>query len=371
MVSHQGVSQTLSAFLPGWAHRRPPTPPYVVGVVPGEGIGPEVVGAALTVLDAVAEVHGLSFDVTTSGGLGRPGPFGATLHPAVDGFVEAIFAAGGAVLCGAVGGRFVYELRARFALFCKFLPVRPSPAVADASIVRPERLHGADVLLVRDNVGGLYQGQFGRRDGGRTAFQELVYRADQVDGVLAVAARAAVARRGRLTLIAKAAGIPEVSALWRERAEALAADVGFDLEEMEVDNACFQLVADPRRFDVVVAPNLLGDVVADSAMLTLGSRGMAPSVNFGNDGRAVYQTGHGAAHILAGRDEANPVAQILSLALLLRESFGLPAAAAAVETAVETVLGAGYRTGDLAGPTSTVVGTRELADRIVAAIACG
>jgi 3-isopropylmalate dehydrogenase len=198
------------------------------------------------------------------------------------------------------------------------------------------------------------------------AFQEAVYDADQVDRLLEVALRAASARRGRLAVVTKTGGIPEVSALWLERAHAAAARTGVSLEDLEVDNACFQLVADPRRFDVVAAPNMLGDVVSDSAALILGSRGMALSANFGDDGRAVYQTGHGAAYDLAGTDRANPVAQIQALAMLLRESFGLADAAQAVEDAVVTTLAAGDRTADIAGPGSTVVGTRALAERIAA-----
>jgi 3-isopropylmalate dehydrogenase len=271
---------------------------------------------------------------------------------------------GAPIICGAVGGRFVYEVRARFALYCKLVPVRPLPALADASIIRSERVAGVDVLIVRDNMGGLYQGAYGRREGGRVAFQEAVYDADQVDQLLTVAVRAAAARRGRLAVVTKPGGIPAVSALWRERAAAAARETDVAIEEVEVDNACFQLVADPLRFDVVAAPNMLGDVVADTAALVLGSRGMALSANFGASGRAVYQTGHGAAYDLAGSNRANPVAQIQSLAMLLHESFRRPDAAAVVEQAVVHVLARGLRTPDIAGPESTVVGTRELADAI-------
>ena len=355
-----------SLCIPGWSSRAPVGSPYAVGVLPGEGVGPEVVAAALTVLDAVADTFGLGFDVRISDELGPPGPYGRTLDQPASRFFDQIFAAGAPALCGAVSGRFVYELRARYALYCKLVPVRPLAALADASIVRPERVDGVDVLIVRDNMGGLYQGGFGRRDGGRVAYQEAVYDADQVDRVLDVAVRAASVRRRRVAVITKSGGIPEVSALWRERASVAAEGTDIAIEEVEVDNACFQLVADPRRFDVVAAPNMLGDVVADSAALVLGSRGMALSANFGDDGRAVYQTGHGAAYDLAGKDRANPVAQIQSLAMLLRESLELPDAARAVEHAVNSTLTAGDRTADIAGPGSTVVGTRALAERIAA-----
>jgi 3-isopropylmalate dehydrogenase len=340
----------------------------VLGVLPGDGIGPEIVGGALDVLDAAAETHGLTFDVRTAPDIGARGPYGPTLTEGMADYFGEVFAAGGAVLCGPVSGRFVYELRARFSLFCKFVPIRPSPALADASIVRPDRLRDVDVLIVRENVAGLYLGEFGRRDSGRTAYQHLVYGSDEIDRVVAAAVSAARARRGRLAVIVKTGGIPEVSALWRERAAEAVADQPVALEELEIDNACFQLVASPQRFDVVVAPNMLGDILTDAAALVLGSRGMSLSANFGAAGRAVYQTAHGAAYDLAGSDRANPVAQILSLALLLRESFGLTDAARTVEVAVEEVLAAGYRSPDIAGPDSTVVGTRALAGHVAAAV---
>jgi 3-isopropylmalate dehydrogenase len=359
----------VGTCVPGWRSRPLARPPFVLGVLPGEGIGPEVVGAALTVLDAVVDAHGIEIDVRTAGELDPPGPYGAELGETIDAFFARTFAASGPVLCGAVGGRFVYQLRERFDLFCKLVPVRPSASLLDASIVRPERLAGTDVLLVRENIGGLYLGEFGRTEAGRVAYQHVTYTAEQVDRIIDVAVRAAAQRRHRLAVITKGGGIPEISALWRERAAIVTEGRGVAVEEVEVDNACFQLVADPQRFDVVVAPNLLGDVVADAATLVLGSRGMSFSANFGVDGLAVYQTGHGAAYDLAGRDRANPVAQILTLAMLLRESFGLAAAAEAVEDAVEQVLTSGRRTADIAGPSSTVVGTRALAADIAEVVA--
>lgn len=355
-----------AACVPGWSPLTLAAPPYAVGVLPGEGIGPEVIAATLTVLDAVADTFELEFDVRISDELGPPGPHGRTLDSGAIAFFDEIFASGAPALCGAVSGRFVYELRAHYGLYCKLVPVRPLAMLADASIVRPERVDAVDVLIVRDNMGGLYQGGFGRRDGGRVAYQEAVYHADQVDRLLRVALLAAKARRGRLAVVTKTGGIPEVSALWHERTRVITDGSGLAVEEVEVDNACFQLVADARRFDVVAAPNMLGDIVADSAALILGSRGMALSANFGDEGRAVFQTGHGAAYDLAGTDRANPVAQIQSLAMLLRESLGLPDAAQAVEDAVAAALSAGDRTADIAGPGSTIVGTRTLAERIAA-----
>ena len=350
----------LSASISGF--EAPPTrgASCLVGVLPGEGIGPEVVGGALAVLDALARGTGLRLDVHTGGDVGA----GRGLSDEVADFCVRIFAAGGAILCGPAGGRFVYDLRTRFDLYCKLVPLRPSPALADASILRPERLHDVDVLIVRENTGGLYAGPFGRREGGRVAYQECAYSTDQVARLVAVASDLARRRRGRLAVVVKTGGIPAVSALWREQAEAVAGGGAVALDVLEADNATFQLVADPQAFDVIAAPNLFGDVLADAATVLLGSRGMSYSANFGPHRRAVYQTGHGAAHDLAGCDRANPVAQILSVAMMLRESFGLAEPARRIEDAVESVLASGARTADVAGPRSRVLGTRALAERI-------
>lgn len=334
-----------------------------LAVVEGEGIGPEVIAAAMTVLAAAADRAGLSLDLVEAGTIGSVGAYGFRVDDAAEHFYDTAFDDGRPVLTGPAGGRFVYELRARYDLFAKLVPVRPMAELADASIVRPERISDVDVLIVRDNVGGLYQGAFGRRDDGRTAFQEASYRAEQVERLLGVALAAARCRKGRLAVVTKPGGIPAISALWRECAEGLdAPDVA--IEVIEVDNACYQLVADPHRFDVVATPNMLGDVVSDTAALVLGSRGMSYSANFRGDGRAVYQTGHGAAHDLAGLDRANPVAQIRSMAWLVRESLGLPDLADAIDDAVTRTLASGIRTADIAGPGSEVVGTQAMADAI-------
>ena len=356
------ATRYLTQSMPGWQPRSAHDP-CIIGVLPGEGIGPEVVEAALLVLDAVTQASQLPVTVqraaAPAGGRQRSWLKGEGVE-----FCERIFAAGGTLFCGPLGGRSVYELRARFDLYCKLVPLRPTAALADAAIVRPERLMDVDVLIVRENLGGVYAGEFGRRDGGRIAYQTFAYHVDQVERIVQVAARLAVARRGRLTVTGKTGGVPEVSALWRETAEAVASEHGLAADFLEIDNASYQLIADPRRFDVILAPNFLGDILADSATVLLGSRGMSFSANYGPDGRAAYQTGHGAAHDLTSLDRANPVAQIQSAALMLHETFGLIDAARCIETAVENVLAAGWRTPDIAGPDSRVVGTRQLAEII-------
>jgi 3-isopropylmalate dehydrogenase len=357
------MSALLAGTGLGGAPRRADGAPLLVGVVRGEGVGPEVVGAALAVLEAVAAREGLSIVVreTDAERSLPPDPLGSLPGPVAE-FAASIFDDGGALLCGAKGGRFVYDLRARFDLFCKLVPIRPAPALADASIVRPQRLDGVDVLLVRENVGGIYLGEWRRRNG--VAEHRFTYSAEQVARIVTVAATLARARRGKLTVVVKSGGVPAASALWAEQALATTSAAGVEVEVLEADNAGYQLVAEPGRFDVVVAPNLLGDLLADSATVLLGSRGLSYSANFGPEGRAVYQTGHGAAKDLTASDRANPVAQILSTAMMLRETFALPHAAARIEHAVESVLAAGLRTADLAAPGCRVVGTRELARRI-------
>jgi 3-isopropylmalate dehydrogenase len=359
---------SLTRCLPGW-ERVLPAGPLSIGVLPGEGVGAEVVAAALDVLDAVADATALQFAVRTGGaiGLAAKRATGHELPPDVVAFCDEILSSGGALFCGPGGGRFVYDLRAKFHLFCKLVPLRPFVELRRAGPLRPEAVTDVDILVVRENVGGIYAGEPGEsRDGPHRieAHHSFRYDALQVDRVMHVAMELARHRRGRLSVVVKRAGIPSISELWRERAETLNADYGLELEMIEIDNACFQIVADARRFDVLVAPNMFGDVVGDTAALLLGSRGLAYSANFGEAGKAAYQTAHGSAHDLAGSDRANPVAQILALAMLLRESFGLCEAALSIERAIERALASGWRTADIMEADCRLTGTRELGRRI-------
>jgi 3-isopropylmalate dehydrogenase len=178
---------------------------------------------------------------------------------------------------------------------------------------------------------------------------------------------AAKMRQGRLCVVHKPGGIEVVSQLWLQCARDLDLDKSVELEFLEVDNVNYQLIADPRRFDVVVAPNMFGDVLADGASVLLGSRGMSYSANFGPGGKSAYQTGHGAAYDLAGRDIANPLGQMLSFAMMLHESFGLTAQSFCLQAAINEVLAAGWRTKDVMAPGCTEVGTREMVRRVTEA----
>jgi 3-isopropylmalate dehydrogenase len=344
----------------------------VVGLLPGEGIGPELIAASLRVLDTIAAHSDLRFDVRHGGKIGLEAwrESGEVLTPEVVRFCEDVFGAGGAIFCGPGGGRFVYELRAAFDLFCKLVPLRPLPALRDTGVLVPEAVRDVDILVVRENAGGLYLGNSGLdTTNGRTrAWHRFHYDEDQVDRLLGLALRAAELRRGRLCVVTKPAGVPGISEMWQERATALAGGTGVALRLLEIDNACYQIVAEARSFDVVAAPNMFGDVLADGACVLLGSRGMSYSANYSASGHAVYQTGHGAAYDLAGSDRANPLGQLQSLAMMLRESFARPDLATALTGAIADTLEAGWRTADIAGPGCRVVGTRELGTLVEAAL---
>jgi 3-isopropylmalate dehydrogenase len=361
--------ETVTCALDGWSEGQAEAGTRVIGVLPGEGIGPEGTAAALVVLDAVKQATSLRFEVRTGGAIGLEAKraTGSVLSSEVVNFVDSVFADGGAILSGPGAGRFVYELRSKFDLYCKFVPIKPFAALGDTGVLRPEACRNVEMLVVRENVGGLYLGEWSeRRRGARLteAQHQFQYDADQVSRIIRVAIDLATRRKGRLSVVVKRGGVPAISRLWEEQAEQLNANVGVELEVINVDNACYQIVADASRFDVIVAPNMFGDVVADTAALLLGSRGLSYSANFGEPGHAVYQTAHGSADDLAGTDRANPIGQILSLAMLLHESFGLGEVRCAIERAIEHTLAQGFRTPDISAPHCKEVGTGELAQRI-------
>ncbi len=334
----------------------------VVGVLEGEGIGPEVVGVALQALVAL-EACGIACAEV------RRGPRNPGFDEA-SAFCAETFAAGGPVLCGPFGGRFVYDLRRRFDLFCKVSPLRPSPALRGASRLRPEFLADVDILVVRENTGGVYQGRWGETSGpgGRVAEHAFRYSEPEVRRILAVGARLAMSRRRRMAVIVKPGGVPSISRLWCDCAADAARAAGVELACLDVDYAAYKLVQHARDLDVVVAPNMLGDILVDLGAVLLGSRGASFSGNFSPLGAAVYQTNHGAARDLAGSGRANPAGQVLSLAMLLRESLGLDDAAALLEAALEDAWARGFRTFDVMIPGASLVGTAEMGERIAESV---
>ena len=345
----------------------------VLGVLPGEGVGPEVIGAALAVLAAL-EQPGTRFELREAGpiGLEAEAHDGRPLSEAVAAFCGEVFSAGGAVLAGPGGGRFVYDLRERFDLFYKLSPLRVVDELADASRLRPEHVRGVDVLVVRENASGFYHGAWeasGNGLGDRRATHRVEVGEHEVRRLLGVAVEQAAARRGSLAVVVKSAGIPAVSDLWQDCALDIAGEVGIECSFLEVDHAAFHLIQRPHDLDVVAAPDLYGDVLADLGGVLLGSRGLTYSGNFSGNGAAVYQTNHGCAHDIAGTDTANPAGQILSLAMLLRSSFGLDREAGLVEDALRAIWAAGWRTSDLAQPGFRLAGTREFGELTAEAVA--
>lgn len=347
--------------------------PYLIGVLEGEGIGPDIVPASLQVLEAVAQITGDVFTIEHGGAIGRDAErvHGVPLSEEVAAFCEGVFAQNGAILAGAGGGRFVYDLRRQFDMFCKFSPLVSSRTLAGAGCLKPEHREGLDLVIVRENTGGIYQGAWTLDEptpDDRSASHSFAYSAQQVTRILEVAARLAQQRRGELAVIHKEAGLPSVSTLWKLCGDPVADAYGIAVRYVDIDLAAYQLIQHPRSFDVIVTPNLFGDIMSDVGAVLVGSRGLTFSGNFTPEGHGVYQTNHGAAYDLVGKDVGNPVGQILSLAMLLRESFGLLYAASLIEAAVEQVWKDGWRTADLAEPNCQTIGTRHLTDLITEAV---
>ena len=340
-----------------------PARTHVIGILLGEGVGPEVVPVALDMLDVLREHTSRRFELRLGGLIGYPAKaiYGSSLSPEVIGFASQIFEDGGTLFCGPGGERFVYELRREFDLYCKFTPLEPLPELRLAGAVRPEVVATADIVAVRENSGGIYQGEWTTQldeNGQVTASHRFGYTEAMVRRILSVALTLSASRRKRLHVVLKPGGIPSVSALWRACAEQMAPEFGVDLFEHEIDNAVYQMIANPAQFDVIVSPNMFGDVLADCGALLLASRGLSFSGNFSAHGHGVYQTGHGAARDIAGKDVANPIGQILSLGMLLRESCDWPEADAALRGAVRATLRRGLCTADIAMPGHRVLGTR-------------
>jgi 3-isopropylmalate dehydrogenase len=338
--------------------------PRRIGVLAGEGSGPEIVHVALDVLEAVSERTGVVFDVREGGliGIDAEREAGVALTDSVAAFCAETFAAGGAVLAGAGGGRFVYDLRRRFDLFCKLNPIRTWRELHDVARLRCRRPDEVDVLVVRENVSGVYYSDWHEErapSGATILHQRSVHDEHAIRRIVGAAARMAALRRGRLAVVVKRGGLPELSVLWESAARDAALASGIEASALDVDLAAYRLVQEPESLDVVVAPNLFADVLSDLGGVVAGSRALTWGGSFGGDGAAVYQTNHGSAHDLARSDRANPAGQVLALAMLLRESFALAHEAELIERALGDVWSRGVRTADLAEPGARAVGTRD------------
>jgi len=297
----------------------------------------------------------------------------------------ALAQAADAVLLGAVGGprwesldralrpeQGLLGLRSELGLFANLRPALLYPQLAAASTLKPEIVSGLDIMIVRELTGGIYFGRprgiRARPDGEREAFNTLIYSESEIERIARVAFETARKRSGRLCSVDKA-NVLECSELWREvvvRTAQAYKDV--ELSHMYVDNAAMQLVRAPKQFDVMVTSNMFGDILSDAAAMLTGSIGMLPSASLDDSGKGMYEPIHGSAPDIAGKGVANPLATILSVAMMLRYSLGQPALAACIEQAVGRVLDEGLRTPDIAAPGTRTVGTREMGDAVVAAL---
>ncbi len=347
-------------------------------LLPGDGIGPEVVASGRRVLEAVARRHGhvFTFEAHDIGGVaidqhGDPLP-GAT---------EAACRASDAVLLGAVGGptwddpkrrvrpeQGLLALRRALGVYANIRPVKASPSLIDISPLKPERVRGVDFVVVRELTGGVYFGhpKFREKtaDGGERAVDTMEYTDGEIRRVTRLAFELATHRKGHLTSVDKA-NVLETSRLWRQVVDRVARDYpGVTLEHRLVDSAAMLLVTQAPSFDVIVTENMFGDILTDEAAVIVGSLGLLPSASLGAGGPGLYEPIHGSAPDIAGQGIANPIGTILSAAMLLRHSLDLEEAAREVERAVERALAAGVRTRDLGGAATT----RDMEEAVVTAL---
>ena len=358
------------------------TTSYRITLLPGDGIGPEIMAVARQLLDAVSSSHGFSlvYDVQPMGGVA----IDATGEPLPNSTLEACKAAD-AVLLAAIGSpqydslpreqrpeSGLLGLRSALGLFANLRPVKIIPALIDASTLKREVIEAVDLLVVRELTGGVYFGTPKGRveaEGRVRAFNTMAYFDDEIDRIAKVAFELAVTRSGRLCSVDKA-NVLDVSQLWRDQVTAMAADYPtVELSHMYVDNAAMQLVRNPRQFDVLLTSNLFGDILSDEAAMLSGSIGMLPSASLGSSGPGLFEPIHGSAPDIAGQDKANPMAMVLSAAMMLRVGLQQDAAATALETAVDRVLAAGYRTGDLMSEGCTQLGCQAMGEQLLAALA--
>jgi len=350
-----------------------------IALLPGDGIGPEIVGAARRVLEALGEFE---FDEHAMGGCSIDS-HGTALTEEVLGACRAA----DAVLLGAVGGprwdttdpnaprpeQGLLGLRKGMGLYANLRPVRPSPALVGASPLRPDVIAGTDLLVVRELTGGIYFGDSGRD--GDAAHDTCEYSAAEVERIARVGFEAAQrraagsGRRARVTSVDKA-NVLETSRLWREVVGRVAPEYpDVELDHLLVDNAAMQLVSRPADFDVIVTENLFGDILSDESAMLTGSLGMLPSASLGAEGEpGLFEPVHGSAPDIAGQGVANPLATFLSAAMMLRHGLDRPGDAARIETAVDAVLDRGLRTPDLAAQGEAAVGTEEITAAVLAAL---
>ncbi len=353
-----------------------------IAVLPGDGIGTEIVAEAVKVLDAL-ELK-LEMETALVGGAA----YEAHGHPLPESTLKLAMAAD-AVLFGAVGDwkydkldrplrpeQAILGLRKHMGLFANFRPAICYPELVDASSLKPEIIAGLDILIIRELTGDIYFGQpRGRRTavdghfpGAEEAFDTMRYSKPEIERIAHVAFQAARKRNKKVTSVDKA-NVLETFQFWKDVVTEVHAQYpDVELEHMYVDNAAMQLVRAPKKFDVVVTGNMFGDILSDEASMLTGSIGMLPSASLNTKNQGLYEPSHGSAPDIAGQGIANPLATILSAAMMLRFSLNQPEAAKRIETAVAGVLASGLRTADIWSQGTTKVSTREMGDAVVAAI---
>ena len=351
-----------------------------ITLVPGDGIGPEIVASAVEVMKAVGGKFGKSFRFTTvlAGGcaIDRYG------IPLPEDSVKACLDSD-SVLLGAVGGpkwdslpaairpeKALLGLRSALGLYTNLRPARLYPALISACTLREDIAQvGIDLMMVRELTGGMYFGERGRRDGklGPEAYDTEAYSVMEIERITRVACQTARRRRGKVTSVDKA-NVLESSRLWREVSHRVAAEEFPDVEirDMLVDNCAMQLIRNPAQFDVILTSNMFGDILSDEASQLTGSIGLLPSASLGDGTRGMYEPIHGSAPDIAGQNKANPLGTILSAAMMLRYSLNMAEEADAVESAVDRTLSDGCRTGDIAGADTRALTCTEMTQAVLA-----
>lgn len=352
-----------------------------IALVKGDGIGPEIVDSAVRVLEVIAEKYGHSFNFKSylAGGCA----IDACGKPLPEETIEGCLASD-SVMLGAVGGpkwdgvapelrpeKALLKIRSVMELYTNLRPATIYKALKEASPLRADIVDkGVDIVIVRELTGGIYFGDRGYRQGkfGEEAYDTEAYSIPEIERIAHVAFRTAMKRNRKVCSVDKA-NVLETSRLWRKTVHRIAEQYPeVELSDMYVDNAAMQLVRNPAQFDVIVTSNIFGDILSDEASQITGSIGMLPSASLGSTRRGMYEPIHGSAPDIAGTGKANPIATILSAAMMLRYSFDMEEEAAAIEKAVNDVLDAGYRTADIAGNSAKALNCSEMTDIIISYI---
>lgn len=355
---------------------------FRITLLPGDGIGPEIMTVAVEVLKVVGQQCQLNFEFQDA--LVGGAAIDATGEPLPATTLETCRNSD-AVLLAAIGGykwdtlpraqrpeTGLLALRAGLGLFANLRPAKILPQLLNASSLKPEIVEGVDIMVVRELTGGIYFGQprgvFATESGEQRGVNTMAYTDSEIDRIGRVAFEAARKRRGQLCSVDKA-NVLEVSQLWRDRISALAKDyTDVELTHLYVDNAAMQLLRWPKQFDTIVTGNLFGDILSDAAAMLTGSIGMLPSASLGASGPGLFEPVHGSAPDIAGKDVANPLAQVLSAAMMLRYGLDQPLAADKIEQAVLQVLDQGYRTGDIMAEGMKAVGCKGMQEALLLAI---